>query len=275
MSLEMNWSLVGSKGRAVPKKPVFSQALQLRPNNGSSARVMAVLGPPARMSAVEFLHCFLEVGVKPGHAAGKEGVHHALRKVTAEVGLEERDQAGLVRLPVKARPGLLCVWSRKPAQGNGPDSGVSLGSLPRASLWTCFFSGWKRVLSWMLPWPHQAIERRRTPTSSPGGSFVPCARFTRQRLSENSLLYRVLGGTDMMLPSVHLGQRFSKWPGSSWGFLTPFQGVCKVRAIFVTALRCDLPFPLPFSQRVLHSHKFYLGQDHEGMGFVETTEHFI
>lgn len=197
------WSLVGSKGRAVPMEPVFSQALQLRPNNGRSARVMAVLGSPARMSAVEFLHCFLEVGIKPGHAAGKEGVHHALRKVTAEVGLEERDQAGLVGLPVKARPGLLCVWSREPAQGNGPDPGVSLGSLPRATLWTCFFSAWKWVLSWMLPWPRQAVERGRPPTSSPGRSFVPCARFTRQRLSENSLLYWVLGGTDTMLHSVH------------------------------------------------------------------------
>lgn len=52
---------------------------------------------------MEFLHCFLKVGVKASHAAWEEGVHHGLREVAAQVGLEEGDQVGLVGLPGKAR----------------------------------------------------------------------------------------------------------------------------------------------------------------------------
>lgn len=51
---------------------------------------------------MEFLHCFLKVGIKTGHATREEGVHYALWEVTAEVGLEECDQVGLVGLSVKA-----------------------------------------------------------------------------------------------------------------------------------------------------------------------------
>lgn len=79
------------------------------PNNCPSAQAMAVLGQPARLSAEEFLHCFLKVGIEPSHAAGEEGVHHTLWKVTTEVGLEERDQAGFVWLPVKTKIGLLGI----------------------------------------------------------------------------------------------------------------------------------------------------------------------
>ncbi|XP_006144289.2 PHD finger protein 1 isoform X5 [Tupaia chinensis] len=43
-------------------------------------------------SVMKLLHGFLEVAVEAGHAAGEEGVHHALGEVTAEVGLEECDQ---------------------------------------------------------------------------------------------------------------------------------------------------------------------------------------
>lgn len=52
-------------------------------------------------SGMEFLHGLLEVGVKAGHAAGKERVHHILGEQAAELGLEERDHVGLQRLPGK------------------------------------------------------------------------------------------------------------------------------------------------------------------------------
>ena len=133
---------------------------------------MAVLGQPARLSAKEFLHCFLKVGIEPSHAAGEEGVHHALWEVTTEVGLEERDQAGFVWLPVKTKTGLL---EPRPTQGRGPNSGILLGSLPRGPLWARFFSGWKRVLSSMIPWPHMDGQRGHTPISIPARPFIPCA----------------------------------------------------------------------------------------------------
>lgn len=50
---------------------------------------------------MELLHCFLKVGIKPGHAAGEEGVHHVLWEITAEVGMEECDQVGLGGFPWK------------------------------------------------------------------------------------------------------------------------------------------------------------------------------
>ena len=93
----------------LPKEPMGSQALQGCPNNCPSAQATAVLSQPARLSTEEFLHCFLKVGVEPSHAAGEEGVHHALREVTTEVSLEERDQAGFVWLPVKTKTGLLGI----------------------------------------------------------------------------------------------------------------------------------------------------------------------
>lgn len=52
-----------------------------------------------RTSVTQGLHGFLQVGIEASHAAGEEGVHHAPREVAAEVGLEERDQVGLVGLP--------------------------------------------------------------------------------------------------------------------------------------------------------------------------------
>lgn len=63
-------------------------------------------------SAVVLLHCFLKVDIEAGHAAWEEGVHHALRQVAAEVCLEECDQPGLARLPVKAK--------REPCQDPAP-----------------------------------------------------------------------------------------------------------------------------------------------------------
>lgn len=64
---------------------------------------MGVLCQEVMMALLmELLHCFLKVGIKPGHAAGEEGVHHVLWEVTAEVGMEECDQVGLGGFPVKA-----------------------------------------------------------------------------------------------------------------------------------------------------------------------------
>ena len=113
----------------------------------------------------------------------------------------------------------------------------------------------------------------RAPISITARSFIPCAWFTRESLPENLLQCQVLGGREMMLPSDHWGQWFCERSGNSWRFLKPFQGLFKVKAIFLAALRCDLPF---------HSHSLSLyfiltnfshGQHKKGMGFVE-TKHF-
>ena len=59
------------------------------------------------------------------------------------------------------------------------------------------------------------------------------------------------------------------------GFLTPFQGLFKVKAIFLTALRCHLPFHFYSLSLYFILTNFSQGQHNEGMGFVETKHFYL
>ncbi|KAK2510197.1 hypothetical protein MC885_017504, partial [Smutsia gigantea] len=93
-----------------------SQALWC-PNAWTSTLAHGSPWPAVGRSVVEPRHCFLQVGIEGGHAAGEEGVHRALWEEPTEVCLEEGDEPGLVRCPVKVQ-----WWVKAQVQGWGQAS---------------------------------------------------------------------------------------------------------------------------------------------------------
>lgn len=180
-------------------------------------------------------HRLLQVGVQPSHAAGEEGVHHALREVATQVRLEEGDHLGLVGLPVKRQQGWLCLCrpgsrAKRPAARQWPGPSLQLG-LPGPGVPSgpaCSQDGGALCAGSVAV---QAASRGQpVPTSSPAGPPVPCTP-----------LPAACRGLTLLAGPWEDPSSGAPCSLGIPGVPTPLRGVYEVRAAATAALRCEAP----------------------------------